>query len=208
MNLFTKGDFGLFEIDGLDERMEVIRERIQPKFQYLGDEFNEYIHKQVDFEGGFHIAQHRRRTTNPPSSTWCSHGGTSRGYKKFPHIQVGINEEHIFIWLALIDNPKHENEMGKDLLRNQKNWNNLPEDFIVSKDHTISEVLECTTENVRSTVERLLNVKKGEFMIGRIIPNDSDLLSNQDKQLAYFKETYDFLIPLYRQLLTVYFSNE
>lgn len=34
---FTQHDFDTFAIEGLDGRMEAIRERIQPKFKALGD---------------------------------------------------------------------------------------------------------------------------------------------------------------------------
>lgn len=205
---FTKEDFGVFELDGLDERMELIRERVQPTFQELGDNYTDYFNEKTGYDLSFHIAQHRRRTTNPPQSTWCAFGGNNRGYKKFPHIQVGINTEHIFIWVSIIDNPRHEHEMGLELIENPENWKNLPEDYIVSKDHTIREVMPVTDENVEKTLDRLLNVKKGEILIGRIIPMDSDLLEDSDKQQAFVEETFDAILPIYKQLLDTYFDLE
>jgi uncharacterized protein YktB (UPF0637 family) len=206
--LFTKEDFGVFEVDGLDERMELIRERIQPVFQELGDTYTEYINEKTGYDLSFHIAQHRRRTTNPPESTWCAFGGNNRGYKKFPHVQVGINTEHIFIWASIIDNPKHEHEMGQNLIDYPENWKNLPEDYIVSKDHTIREVMPLTEASAEQTLERLLKVKKGEILIGRIIPIDSNLLEDTEKQKAFIKETIDTILPVYKQMLDTYFEKE
>lgn len=207
-NLFAKADFGVFEVEELDERMELIRERIQPKFQYLGDIFTEYLNEKTNHEGAFHIAQHRRRTKNAPDSTWCAFGGNNRGYKKFPHIQVGINTEYIFIWVSIIDNPDHELKMGEALLEDPSNLEKLPKTYIVSSDHTKREVEPISDEVIGETLNRLLKVKKGEFLVGTIIKPDSDLLENDEQQERFFKEAFDHLIPVYEQLLGVYFEEE
>lgn len=71
---FQNTDFALFNIEDLDERMEAIRENIQPIFKHYGDLFMEEVNTFTEFKGSFHIAQHRRRTTNPPDSTWSAIG--------------------------------------------------------------------------------------------------------------------------------------
>ena len=38
-NGFTKDDFNVFNIDGLDNRMTAIAEQIRPKLDYLGEHF-------------------------------------------------------------------------------------------------------------------------------------------------------------------------
>ena len=48
-----------------------------------------------------HIAKHLRRTAYPPESTWVAIGGDKRGYKKYPHFQIGINEHYVFFTLAV-----------------------------------------------------------------------------------------------------------
>lgn len=67
---FKQEDFNIFTVDGLKERMALIRERIHPVFQSVGDAFISKVNLHTSFQGEFHIAQHRRRTTNPPESTW------------------------------------------------------------------------------------------------------------------------------------------
>lgn len=69
---FEPEHFSIFSVDGLDERMALIREHIQPVFQSFGDEFKAHVNTQTAFDGGFHIAQHRRRTANAPESTWVA----------------------------------------------------------------------------------------------------------------------------------------
>jgi len=205
---FEKSDFDLFEIDGLEARMSVIREAIQPVFQYYGDTYTDYVNDYTNFEGSFHIAQHRRRTTNPPESTWSAIGGDNRGYKKYPHIQIGINDEYIFMFLSLIDNPKHEKEMAEFLLDHPTLWNDLPNDFYVSGDHTKTKTNKADEEAVRKTLQRLIKVKKGEVMLGRIITPESGLLGDGQKQEEFFKETLEVLLPIYKALLDLYQEEE
>lgn len=201
MDLFTKKEFKIFQVDGLDERMALIRERIQPIFQLIGETYIEEINEYTGFDGSFHIAQHRRRTAYAPESTWSAFGGNKRGYKKYPHLQVGINSDHVFIFLSIIDNPVYEKEMGQLLLDKSEQWKRLPEDMYISGDHTKEIVQPFSEEVVTDTLNRLLSVKKAEFMIGRIIPHDSELLNKQDKQKAFFTDTISDLLPLYKQLL-------
>jgi len=205
---FEKSDFDLFEIDGLEARMSVIREAIQPVFQYYGDTYTDYVNDYTNFEGSFHIAQHRRRTTNPPESTWSAIGGDNRGYKKYPHIQIGINDEYIFMFLSLIDNPKHEKKMAEFLLDHPTLWNDLPNDFYVSGDHTKTKINKADEETVRKTLQRLIKVKKGEVMLGRIITPESGLLGDGQKQEEFFKETLEVLLPIYKALLDLYQEEE
>lgn len=207
-NYFAATDFEVFTIEGLDDRMKAIREHIQPVFQYIGDTYTDYVNDYTGFKGSFHIAQHRRRTTNPAESTWSAIGGDNRGYKKYPHIQIGINEEHIFMFLSLIDNPKHEKAMGESLLNRPALWSDLPDDYFISGDHTKSAIQKAEVEIIGNTLNRLLNVKKGEFMIGRILTPASEELSDNTLQMEFFKNTLDGLLPMYKALLDLYQKEE
>ncbi|PRY83936.1 DUF1054 family protein [Alkalibacterium olivapovliticus] len=205
---FKKEDFTLFQVDGLEDRMQLIRDRIQPVFQTIGDTFIEKVNKKTDFEGAFHIAQHRRRTTNPPESTWSAFGGNKRGYKKYPHIQVGINQDYVFMFLSLIDNPKHEKAMGTYLIENSSVFNHLSEDYYISKDHTKPDIDKATKENIDLTLDRLISVKKGEFLIGRILKPQNKEIGDLKCQKFFFEKTLDDLLPIYSRLLQVHFKNE
>ncbi|SFK24064.1 Uncharacterized protein YktB, UPF0637 family [Marinilactibacillus piezotolerans] len=204
---YKKEDFQIFQLNHLEERMEAIRKVIQPIFQDLGDIYASIIEGKTGHKMYFHIAQHRRRTTNPPESTWSAIGGNARGYKKYPHIQIGINEEHVFIFVSIIDQPLYEKDMGESLLENKENWIKLKDDFVISGDHTKSNVEPLTEESGTRLIKRMITVKKGEVLIGRIIPNNSSLLDDQSKQQAFLLETIVQLIPLYKQLLDRYEKN-
>lgn len=206
MELFKQEMFDIFQVQGLDDRMDQIRSQIQPIFQGLQGEFQDYINNSTGRNLGFHIAQHLRRTVNPPEATWCAFGGNNRGYKKYPHLQVQINADHIFIGLALIDNPKYRKEIGQEFQANPNHWQNLSGDFYISQDHTKTDLLDLNQDNMEETVDRLVNVKKGEIMLGRIIRPDSPLLEDDQGQEDYIKETFDKILPLYKQSLDCYFK--
>lgn len=206
MNLFTKESFNIFQIDGLDERMKVIRRDIQPVFQDIHDLIVDELNQKADFDHEFHIAQHLRRTKNPPESTWAAFGGDSRGYKKYPHLQLMINEEYIFIGLAMIDNPLYEKEIAREFLDHPNLWDHLTTDFKISKDHTKTPLIDLTEENMTKALERVINVKKGEIMVGRMIEPDSDLLDKPDAQLAFIKESFDQIMPLYKRAIDLHFE--
>src|SRR5690625_3048869 len=84
---FEQNDFDTFKIDGLEDRMAAIREHIQPKFKAIGDEIVDDLAAQLGNEMFVHIAQHARRTVNPPNDTWMAFSSSNRGYKMLPHFR-------------------------------------------------------------------------------------------------------------------------
>src|SRR5690606_31613238 len=90
---FTQQDFDTFHIEGLEDRMEAIQQRIQPKFQAIGDVLTDDLSAMVGSEMYLHIAKHARRTVNPPKDTWLAIAGNKRGYKQHPHFQVGLFDD-------------------------------------------------------------------------------------------------------------------
>ncbi len=47
-----------------------------------------------------------RRTTNPPENTWVAFAPNKRGYKMMPHYEVGMWDDHVYIYLAVEENMK------------------------------------------------------------------------------------------------------
>ncbi|MCC5895081.1 MAG: hypothetical protein JJU16_06420 [Alkalibacterium sp.] len=45
-------------------------------------------------------------------------------------------------------------------------------------------------------------------MIGKVLTQQSSEMGQKELQRRFFEETLDNLLPIYRQLLTVYFSQE
>jgi uncharacterized protein YktB (UPF0637 family) len=196
---FTNNDFETFTIDGLEERMEAIRERIQPKFKKIGQVLTDDLSSVLQNEMFLHIAKHARRTINPPKDTWLAIAANKRGYKQHPHFQVGLFDDHLFIWLAFIYELPNKENIAKKFLNNMDMIRHLSsEDFVVSLDHTKKDAIALKEIDLESSLERFRDVKKTEFLIGRHISSDSSLVHDGDKLLSVIQETFESLIPIYK----------
>lgn len=202
---FTKDDFAVFAIEGLEPRMSAIRKKIQPKFRILGQEFAKVLAVELNKESlPVHIAQHIRRTKNAPKDTWMAIGGNGRGYKKYPHFQLGIYETHLFIWLAFIDNPLHEEKMAVQIIEDPSSLFKVPDDYVVSWDHTKESVVPVREADLLNGLIRWQTVKKGEFLIGRQLSATDPLLLDPEATQLFILDTFMQLLPLYKQAYTVY----
>lgn len=198
-NGFTQQDFETFHIEGLNERMEAIRTRIQPKFQAIGDVLTGELSVKTGNEMYLHIAKHARRTKNPPKDTWLAICHHKRGYKQHPHFQVGLWDDHLFIWLAFIYEAPNKQDIANAFLK-QFDFvkKSIPDHFMISKDHTKNEAYPMNEEQLKKTLERFRDVKKGEFLVGRKIQKDDPLLTKPQAFLNTVVETFDQLLPLYK----------
>ncbi|SDJ75208.1 YktB family protein [Sediminibacillus albus] len=194
---FTKDDFNTFHIEGLDSRMEAIRTRIQPKFQEVGSELTDFLSAELGNEMFLHIAQHARRSVNPPEDTWLAVAANKRGYKKHPHFQVGLFDDHVFIWLAFIYELPEKQKIAESFLKNLDELKQLPGDFVISMDHTKKEAFPVS-ELSKENLIRLRDVKKAEFLIGKHFDPSSKSVKDGDVFLAETKEAFQYLLPFYK----------
>lgn len=194
---FENKDFDTFLIDGLEERMEAIQTRIQPKFHKIGTELTNELSMKLGNEMFLHIAKHARRTVNPPKDTWLAICDNKRGYKKHPHFQVGLFDDRLFIWLALIYELPNKQNIAKAFLENFEDLKELPADFVVSLDHMKKDTI--SLEELDEThLKRFQNVKKAEFLIGRHLDKNDERVKDGQKLVETIKATYDNLIPFYQ----------
>jgi uncharacterized protein YktB (UPF0637 family) len=197
---FDQHDFDAFTIDGLEARMEAIQNRIQPKFQEIGSELTDYLSLQLGNEVYLHIAKHARRTVNPPNDTWLAIADNKRGYKKHPHFQVGLFDDRVFIWLALIYELDHKRSIAESFVESFEEIKGLPDHYVVSLDHMKKDAIKLENLQMKD-VKRFRDVKKCEFLIGQhLLPGD-ERLTDGDKFLETVKNTFDSLIPLYQKAL-------
>lgn len=196
-NGFTKHDFDTFKVEGLEGRMEAIQTRIQPKFQAVGSELTDYLSAKLNQEMYLHIARHARRTVNPPKDTWLGVADNKRGYKKHPHFQIGLWDDHLFIWLALIYELDFKVDIAKAFIKNYDQLKALPGHYAISLDHMKNN--SSTIENLDiKDLERFRDVKKAEFLVGQHILPDDERLKNPELFIKTVKDTVDHLIPFYQ----------
>ena len=91
MELFTVGDFKVFDIPEFRERMAAIVSRIRPKLTSIGAELVPKVSALVDRPLYVHVAKHARRTVNPPDDTWAAMAASPRGYKADVHFKVAVS---------------------------------------------------------------------------------------------------------------------
>lgn len=198
---FSQHDFDAFSIEGLDGRMKAIQERIQPKFQQLGTALSEELTMELNKEMFLHIAKHARRKVNPPNDTWLGIADNKRGYKKHPHFQVGMFDDHVFVWLAFIYEMPDKAKAADRFLEQLDMFETLPGEFVISPDHMKKEAyaLENLSEEELSTMlQRFRDVKKGELLIGRHYQAGDAVLQDGE---AFFNEALSVmrqLIPFYQ----------
>src|SRR5271163_1771076 len=88
---FTAVDFGVFKVEGFNERMQQIYEHVRPKLVRLGDELAPELARRLHMEFFPHVAKHVRRTVNPPPETWAAFGPSPKGYKRYGYLALCIS---------------------------------------------------------------------------------------------------------------------
>lgn len=204
---FAQHDFDTFAIEGLDGRMEAIRERIQPKFKALGDSLAQDLSVLSGTEMFLHIAKHLRRKVNPPVDTWLAICPNKRGYKQVPHFQVGLFDDRVFIWLALIyELPNKSNIATTYMNEIDRLQKEIPSDFVLSFDHMKKDVIplsDLDRSGWNDALIRFRDVKKAELLIGRNLSFKDPVLEKPAELEQLIKQTFEKLIPLYQMAVNV-----
>lgn len=196
---FEQKDFDTFHIDGLEKRMEAIQTRIQPKFKEIGELLSNDLSIAIGTEMFLHIAKHARRTVNPPKDTWLAIANNKRGYKQHPHFQVGLFDDHVFIWLAFIYELPNKATMASNFLRNIDEIKMIiPPNFVISQDHMKKDAIQVNEIDLEKALIRFRDVKKAEFLIGKHIQTNDPILTNGDQFINMVKTTFETLIPIYK----------
>lgn len=201
-SFFTNDDFHVFQIDGLDERMDALRTTIRPKLEELGNHFAPTLSILTGNEMFAHVAKHARRTINPPKDTWVAFASNKRGYKMLPHFQIGLWESHIFIWFAVIYEAPNKSEFGK-VLEDHVNilYEETPQNYVWSTDHTKPESIEhrsLSKEDLKNLFIRLQTVKKAEILCGLHITKEDAVKMKSEEFLSTIEAVFQKLIPLYK----------
>lgn len=201
-NGFTSSDFDTFHIDGLEERMKAIQERIQPKFQAIGEQLIADASILAGNEMYLHIAKHARRTVNPPKDTWMAIGPNKRGYKAHPHFQIGLFDDHLFIWVAFIYETNHKAAIASTLMDHLDQVRQIvPSDYVLSLDHMDKRAVafgSLSDEELKQTLVRFRDVKSAEWLAGRHLTPDHPALQNGQAFIELAADTINTLMPLYK----------
>lgn len=199
---FDERDFEVFEIDGLESRMDALIERVRPKLNLLGDQLSPYLTELCGEEMFTHVAKHARRTVNAPNDTWAAFANNKRGYKAHPHFQVGLWSSHVFVQFAIIYECPNKNVLAERALAELASVRQaVPANFVWSKDHMVPTGMvhsELTNDELSDLFSRLKTVKASELTCGIHIMRGDPLLADGEAFVKRVEETYRTLLPLYR----------
>ncbi|MCM3784280.1 DUF1054 domain-containing protein [Neobacillus mesonae] len=199
---FLEADFEVFEVPGLEPRMELLIERVRPKLEEIGAAVAPFLSDLCGEEMFVHVAKHARRKVNPPNDTWVAVANNKRGYKAYPHFQVGMFGTHTFVIFAIIYESSNK-EIFAEALSRQVNEvaQNIPDHFYWSTDHMVPEGTlhkDMSNADFEKMAERLKNVKKSEVLCGLRIEKDDPILRDGEKFGKTIEETFAALLPLYK----------
>ena len=163
-----------------------------------------YFSAQTGDEFFPHVAKHARRTVNPPKDSWVAFAPYKRGYKAFPHFQIGLWGTHLFIVVAIIYEAPQKQEMADRLLQNIELFDTLSDDFIISGDHMSPESVtlgDARDGKLHQLLTRLRDVKKGEFLVGRHISEEDAISMSPEQFTAMTEQTFESLLPIYNVIV-------
>ncbi|GEM_PF-48284 len=205
---FSEDDFDVFAVEGLDERMNALKENIRPKLEFLGEHFKDFLTHKTGSDIYYHVAKHARRKVNPPDDTWVAFGNSKRGYKKLPHFQIGLFGSHVFVWFAVIyESPVKEalghtlHEKAEEILRD------IPNSFEWSIDHTKPDTLshsDLTEESFKKMTNRLTEIKKAEILCGITLDDENPAVKDGKVLIEKIEEAFTTLLPLYELSMELY----
>jgi len=199
---FNDNDFDVFQVPGLEPRMELLIERVRPKLETIGAELAPYLTELCGEEMFVHVAKHARRTVNPPIDTWVAWASSKRGYKALPHFEVGLFGTHLFVIFAIIYESPNKAAFAEGLERQLREVRRfMPQGYYWSMDHmsptgTLQQDME--DEDYDKIITKLKTVKKAEVMCGLRIERDDPLAADGDKLLETVRQTFKTLLPLYK----------
>lgn len=198
---FTKKDFDVFKVDGLEPRMAALIDTTRPKLEALGEHFSTFLSEQTDETFYAHVAKHLRRKTNPPNDTWVAFATNKRGYKMLPHFQIGLFGSHAFVLFGVIYESPDKERMAKKWKKQIKFIQSLDEDFVIKGDHMKEDfdfIKDIQKKDVEHYINRLVDIKKGELMFGKVFYPGDDALKSDKLFIQAIEKTYFDLLPLYQ----------
>ncbi|QKS71567.1 DUF1054 domain-containing protein [Paenalkalicoccus suaedae] len=205
---FTQKDFDVFSVEGLDERMEALKEEVRPKLEGLGEHFKGFLTEATGQDMYYHVAKHARRKVNPPNDTWVAFCNNNRGYKKLPHFQIGLFGSHVFVWFAVIYESPVKGELGQAFLRDQEEIaKQIPTSFVWSEDHMKPTVMPHSSmeqEDLERLFTRLSTIKKAEMLCGMTFDYNDPILKDGNAFISKVEDVFSTLMPMYKSSMALY----
>ncbi|MDO8494339.1 MAG: DUF1054 family protein [Deltaproteobacteria bacterium] len=114
---FTKKDLEIFQVKNFADRMQMIVDEISPKLAKLGELIQPQLSRIVAHEIYTHVAQHARRSVNPPDETWVAFGPDSKGYKSYVYFAICVGSLGVQARITAKQEFRNKEQYGEAILR-------------------------------------------------------------------------------------------
>jgi uncharacterized protein YktB (UPF0637 family) len=202
---FVAGDFRIFDVKGFKPRMLEIRARVRPKLGAFGESLASSVGRSVGGEVFAHVAQHARRTVNPPDDTWVAFGPDARGYKKHSHFKIAVSRSTVRFLFEV--GPEHADKKRwagawkrnaprlAPVLRRVKGlaWFKNEHD-----EEAASPLADLSSEQLAELADELTRTRDGQLVLGRSVPAEQAARWTEAQYRDAALETFRALAPLYR----------
>jgi uncharacterized protein YktB (UPF0637 family) len=192
----------VFKVEGLEARMEALIAHLRIKLTQLGEDFVPILSEITGEEMFAHVAKHARRKTNPPKDSWVAWSKNKRGYKMYPHFQIGAWETHAFIQFGLIYESPMKGVFAEQMMKHLDDIRQtIPSHYLWYPDHMNPEGMvqrDMTQADFEKIAHRLANQKNGEVMVGIKVPREKAVAMSANEFIAEAKATFETLSPLYK----------
>ncbi|HEY8498771.1 MAG TPA: DUF1054 family protein [Limnochordales bacterium] len=183
-------------------RMEAIRRHVRPLLEAIADRLAPALSERAGETLYPYVAQHARRTVNPPDQTWCAWSPSLRGYKKHPHLELGISARQVFVQAGAIYEAPFRGHLA-DLLaeRGAALRTVLPPEAVWKDDH-LAESGVATRALSEAELARLAGGlrrrSRGDLMVALAWPREEVLGLSAEAFLDRALEALTRLMPVYR----------
>lgn len=180
---FTKKDLEVFEVSNFADRMQLIADTIRPKLTKLGELLQPQLSRTVAQEMYTHVAEHARRTVNPPEETWVAFGPDAKGYKSYVHFALCVGAIGVQARISAKQEYKNRKEFGQNLIANAPKFKELKgnkemADYSKRNGDARPVVITNWEAFVLDIGKRLKETQAAIFDIGINLPLSGDLSSH------------------------------
>jgi len=199
---FENEDFEVFEVPGLELRMDALKAHLRPKLTQLGHDFEKFLGIVLNQSMFAHVARHARRTVNAPNDSWVAFCQDKRGYKKHPHFQIGAWQTHIFATFGLIYESPMRHAYADALIANADEIvRRIPGNYVYIPNHmdtTAVPAAEVDAKRLGALARKMATGHQGELLVGLQIPKYEAVGMTAEELEQAIQNCFMNLLPLYR----------
>jgi len=201
---FAPEDFDLFAAPEIGERMPLLKQRVTPKLKQIATALTARMGEIVEESMFPHVAQHLRRSVNPPVETWAAFARTARSYKPVVHVRVGVSLEKLRVVVFVEDYADDKLLFAKNLARNAsgisawcRHHPTIVAYDILDKDGQPCHGRTLTATALRAFAARMQKIKGQHARFGIAFDRSHPVVANGPECLDAVIEAARQLRPLY-----------